>query len=407
MLTRPSVALEIILDEVYALPEETIPLQRALGRYISQDLSAPLSLPPFDNSAMDGFAVHASDVRSASPSAPVSLKVVDSLAAGDSCFPSRQLNFGEAVRIMTGAPIPVGSDTVIPFEESEEKEGYCIFRETTSTGRHVRKSGEDVLQGTLVLEKGIRLHPRNMALLASLGMASVPVVALPCVALFSTGNELKPLGSSLESGQIYDSNGSTLYLAMQALGVESTLLPTPKDTLQDLLDTFQKALASDIILSIGAVSAGDFDLVPQALKKLGAKILFHKLAIKPGKPLLFAKWDHRHVFCLPGNPVSSLIVFDRFVRPALLKMMGASFLFRKRYTAQALHDIKGTYGKEDYLRGNVAWKEGGFFARLAGAQGSAHLQPLARSNALLVLPETVSQVEKGQAIEFEFWGELA
>lgn len=405
MLTRPFIALEVILNEVRSLPEESVPLTKALGRYLSRDLFAPLSLPPFDNSAMDGFAVQALHVHSASPSAPISLKVIDALAAGDSCCPSRQLKLGEAVRIMTGAPMPTGADTVIPLEDSEEKEGYCIFREAATTGRHVRKKGEDVLEGARVLGKGVRLNPQNMALLASLGMATVPVAGLPRVSLFSTGNELKPPGSSLEPGQIYDSNGPTLYLALQELGVESALLPTPKDTLQDLLNAFHQASTSDVILSIGAVSAGDFDLVPQALKKLGAKILFHKVAIKPGKPLLFAKWDHRHVFCLPGNPVSSLIVFDRFVRPALLKMMGASSPFRRRYTASTLHEIKASGGKEDYLRAQVEWTDDRFVAKLAGSQGSAHLVSLAKSNALLIIPESVSQIVEGERVEFEFWGE--
>ena len=406
MLTRPSIALEIILNEVCSLPEESIFLPKALGRYLSREIFAPLSLPPFDNSAMDGFAVHASDVRSASPSSPISLKVIDTLVAGDLCASSRRLKLGEAVRIMTGAPMPTGADTVVPFEESEEKEGYCILRSPVSVGRHVRKKGEDIQDGTCALKKGVRLTPRNMALLAALGFDQAPVTRLPQVALFSTGNELKTLGSVLEPGQIYDSNGPTLSLALQELGMEATLLPTPQDTLQDLLDKFQKASASDVILSMGAVSAGDFDLVPQALEKLGAKILFHKLAIKPGKPLLFARWEHRFIFCLPGNPVSALIVFDRFVRPALLKMMGASNLFRRRYTATVSQEIKATQGKEDYLRADVEWKNGSFITKLAGSQGSAHLVPLAKSNALLVIPESQTQVMEGEQVEFEFWEDM-
>lgn len=403
MLTRPSAALEIILNEVRPLPEEPVPLMMALDHYLSQPLSAPLPLPPFDNSAMDGFALRASDVLSS----PVSLKVVDVLAAGDLHSSLRTLKSGETVRIMTGAPLPSGADTVVPFEEAEEKEGYCILRNTVSAGRHVRKKGEDIQEGTRAVKKGVRLDPRNMALLAALGFDQVPVSGFPKVALFSTGNELKALGSMLEPGQIYDSNGPSLNLALRELGIKATLLPTPKDTLQDLLDNFQIASAFDVILSIGAVSAGDFDLVPQVLKKLGARILFHKLAIKPGKPLLFARWDHRLVFCLPGNPVSSMIVFDRFVRPALLKMMGASSFFRRRFTALALHEIKATENKEDYLRARVDWKEDHFVARLAGPQGSAHLAPLAESNALLVIPESVNRINDGEMVEFEFWKDLS
>src|SRR3990167_8282578 len=372
MLTRPSDALKLILNEVSFLSQETISLSKALGRYLSQSLVAPIFLPPFDNSAMDGFAVRCGDINVATSDRPISLKVVGMLKAGDDVEGMRRampLQQGCAVRIMTGAPIPAGTDAVIPFEETLTPQGRgghetCTIPKPVRIGENIRKAGEDVQKGTCVLDKGVRLTPRNMALLAALGFSEVSVTRLPQVALFSTGNELKALGSVLEPGQIYDSNGPTLSLALQ-----------------------------------------DFDLIPQALEKLGAKVLFHKLAIKPGKPLLFARWEHRFLFCLPGNPVSSLIVFDRFVRPALLKMMGASLLFRQHYTALALHDIKATVGKEDYLRARITWKDGTFFAQLAGSQGSAHLAPLAESHALLVVPESISQIREGEKVEFEFWSE--
>ena len=413
MLTRPSDALKLILNEVSFLSQETISLSKALGRYLSQSLVAPIFLPPFDNSAMDGFAVRCGDINVATSDRPISLKVVGMLKAGDDVEGMRRampLQQGCAVRIMTGAPIPAGTDAVIPFEETLTPQGRgghetCTIPKPVRIGENIRKAGEDVQKGTCVLDKGVRLTPRNMALLSALGFSEVSVTRLPQVALFSTGNELKALGSVLEPGQIYDSNGPTLSLALQELGLKSKILSTPQDTLQDLLNTFQAASEAEVILTMGAVSAGDFDLIPQALEKLGAKVLFHKLAIKPGKPLLFARWEHRFLFCLPGNPVSSLIVFDRFVRPALLKMMGASLLFRQHYTALALHDIKATVGKEDYLRARITWKDGTFFAQLAGSQGSAHLAPLAESHALLVVPESISQIREGEKVEFEFWSE--
>src|SRR3990167_3318950 len=395
MLTRPSDALKLILNEVSFLSQETISLSKALGRYLSQSLVAPIFLPPFDNSAMDGFAVRCGDINVATSDRPISLKVVGMLKAGDDVEGMRRampLQQGCAVRIMTGAPIPAGTDAVIPFEETLTPQGRgghetCTIPKPVRIGENIRKAGEDVQKGTCVLDKGVRLTPRNMALLAALGFSEVSVTRLPQVALFSTGNELKALGSVLEPGQIYDSNGPTLSLALQELGLKSKILSTPQDTLQDLLNTFQAASEAEVILTMGAVSAGDFDLIPQALEKLGAKVLFHKLAIKPGKP------------------VSSLIVFDRFVRPALLKMMGASLLFRQHYTALALHDIKATVGKEDYLRARITWKDGTFFAQLAGSQGSAHLAPLAESHALLVVPESISQIREEEKVEFEFWSE--
>jgi len=402
-------AKKCILENIRVLNSESLPLPQVRGRFLATDLHAPIFLPPFDNSAMDGFALRASEIQGASPASSVSLQVVEVLAAGTLHSTSRILQSGEAVRIMTGAPLPPGADTVVPFEEAEEKNGLCVLKKAALFGKHVRKKGEDVEKGSLVLTQGTCLNPRNMALLAALGFAQVSVTRLPRLAIFSTGNELKPLGSVLEPGQIYDSNGPTLSLALQELGLESKILSTPRDTLQDLLNTFEKASDAEVMITMGAVSAGDFDLIPQALKKLGAEILFHKIAIKPGKPLLFARWkpsrgERRFVFCLPGNPVSSLVVFDRFVRPALLKMSGAISFFRKRYVATASQKIKATAGKEDYLRAQVEWKEGSFHAQLAGSQGSAHLVSLAKSNALLIVPESRAEILEGEKVEFEFWG---
>lgn len=405
MLTSPATALEIIFGEVSSLSQESIPLLKASGYYLSEPVVACVSLPPFDNSAMDGFACRAQDVKSASPNSPVSLKIIRTSAAGDSRSSLKPLQAGETVRVMTGAPMPCGADTVIPFEEAKEDAELCMLSHSVKACQHVRKKGEDIREGTPVLEAGVRLTPRKMALLAAMGLAKIPVTRKPKVAVFSTGDELQPLDSKLEYGQIYDSNGPSLYLALEELGIDPILLPTPKDTLASLLDTFRSASTADVILSMGAVSAGDFDLIPQTLEKLSARILFHKLAIKPGKPLLFACLNQTKIFCLPGNPVSSLVVFDRFVRPALLKMMGARRFFRNRYTALVTHEMKATEGKEDYLRGQVEWKDGSFFAKLAGPQGSAHLGSLAGSNALLIIPESVSRIREGESVSFEFWGD--
>ncbi len=405
MLTA-SAALKCILDHSVLLEDELVPLLQARGRYLSSDLHAPISLPPFDSSAMDGFALRAEETCFASLSSPAAFKIVDTLPAGIQNLEQAPLKTGAAVRIMTGAPLPQGADTVLPFEDAEEKDGFCLVRESLKSGRHVRLKGEDIQSKDLILKSGTPLNVQNMALLAALGMSEVPVVRLPKLALFATGNELQALGYPLKPGQIYDSNSPSLSLVLQELGILAQNISTPQDKIENLEKAFFEASEAEVILSMGAVSAGDFDLIPEALEKIGAKILFHKIAIKPGKPLLFAQWEHRLIFCLPGNPVSALVVFDRFVRPALLKKMGASDLFRKTYQAYLSQEISGTMGKQDYLRASVEWKEDRFIAKLSGGQGSAQLGSFAKSNALIILPESIKTLKEGEKVNFEFWSNL-
>jgi molybdopterin molybdotransferase len=404
-------ARQIILEHARPLEEEEAPLPEALHRLVTRPLAAPIDLPPFANSAMDGFAVRSQETRSAGAENPVSLKIVATVAAGDS--PGR-IATGEACRIMTGAPIPEGADAVVPFEECRWNDSSCTVGHPLCAGDNVRRRGEDVAKGASLFVAGERVTPRAIALLAALGFGTVPVRRRPRVCLLSTGSELVPAGETLKPGQIYNSNGPALAAALREIGIEPTSLGVASDREDELRRVLGGSdrtplKTADVLLTVGGVSAGDFDLVPKILRSLGAEIVFHKVAIKPGKPLLYAiqregrtRGSPLHIFALPGNPVSSLTVFDRFVRPALLKMMGAEKPFRPSHEAVATEALTGAPGKEVYLRGLVTFEDGRFLARSAGAQGSAMLGSLSRANAVLVVPATKPAIKPGEALTFEF-----
>jgi molybdopterin molybdotransferase len=396
-------AQESILQYARPLGVEGVPLREALHRYLARPVFAPIDHPPFDNAAMDGFAVCSGDTQSVSETSPVSLKVIGTIAAGGDVGAIHELPLrtGHTYRIMTGAPVPPGADAVIPFEETSFNENTCFVTKPISPEANIRRAGEDVRKGDQVLEAGERITPRTIALLAALGIDRLPVFRRPCIRIISTGSELVEPGLPLPQGRIYNSNGPALEAALQELGIYPEAFTLVSDSEEDLRREIRKNLDGDVLVTVGGVSAGDYDLIPKVLRELGAKIIFHKVSIKPGKPLLFATFENKLVFSLPGNPVSALVVFDRFVRPALLKMVGSKNPLRPRRIAIAETELRGTKGKEDYLRGVVEYREGNYFARSAGVQGSAHLLPLARSNAVLIIPAEKELIQHLEPLEVE------
>ncbi len=402
-------ALQLILREsVCCQKSQKSSLLEALFGHVSDDLFSPIHLPPFDNSAMDGFAVHSEELSSASVVKPVILNFVECIAAGDVV----ESMTSSCVRIMTGACVPEGFDAIVPFEKTKSgisPNEVCFFSPILS-GENIRRSGEDVQKGERVCLRGDKITSRNISLLAAVGFSEVPVIVKPKVAILSTGSELIEPGVKLPPGKIYNSNGPTLLAACREMGIVAESIGNVEDDPDKILKLLQDRLEAsefDILLTMGGVSAGDFDWIPKVLKELGAQTLFHKIAVKPGKPLLFATIQKSGkkilIFGLPGNPVSSLMVFDRFVRPSLLKMMGAQE--DKRVLAQAIvrGKLKGSLGKVDFLRGIVRWEGSHFVAEAAGSQGSARLVPLARANATLILPENVTELCEGQEVSFERW----
>jgi len=398
MMKSAQEALSLILDSARTLSAEDVALSESLHRILSESVTAPINLPPFDNSAMDGFAIAGESD---------SFQVIGTIAAGDRSL--SKIRPGEAIRIMTGAPIPNGTYAVVPFEE-------WPITKPILPGTHIRRAGEDVSAGSRLFDAGEKITPRTIALLAALGLDRFRVFRKPRVAILSTGSELVEMGTPLRPGQIYNSNGPAIAAALKEMGIEARTIGVAADTEDALKGRIQDSPLQeiDVLLTVGGVSAGDFDLVPKVLKDLGADIIFHKVSIKPGKPLLYAtlvgagsprpgaETAPLQIFGLPGNPVSALMVFDRFVRPALLKMMGAEKILRTPHEAVAAEPMKGAVGKEVYLRGVVTSENGRFVARSAGAQGSAMLRSLARANAVLIVPASKLGIAAGESLSFEF-----
>ncbi len=406
-------ALERILGYVDVLEPEERPILEALGQVLAEDVQSPFDIPPLDNSAMDGYAVRAVDTAGASPERPVELKVIGEVAAGY-VYPG-EVTPGTAVRIMTGAPIPRGADAVVPFEETDEPfqetptgarrlrtRTVRIFKEA-SPGANIRPAGEDIARGQTVLRAGIVLRPSEIGVLASLGRATVRVVRRPVVAILSTGDELAPVGRPKAAHQIYDANAYSLGALVLRYGGVPRLLGIAKDRVSALRAKLRRALEADLVITSAGVSRGYYDVVKEVLAQEG-EIDFWTVAMKPGKPLAFGCFyqGERRVphIGLPGNPVSAVVTFELFGRPALLKMMGKRDFRRPRLTAIARDRIHNNSPDRAFLaRCRVTLEDGRYHAYLTGPQGSGILTSLAYANALTYIPPGRQVVEPGEEIE--------
>jgi len=386
-------ALALILARVVARPPERVPLAEALGRALAEELIADLDLPPFDNAAMDGYAVRAADTAGARASQPATLRVLEDVSAGR--VAGQTVTPGTAVRIMTGAPLPAGADAVIRFEETETAPGEVRVRKEVASGYNVRPRGEDVRAGQRILSAGTDLGPAEMGVLASLGRAQVPVVQRPRVAIITTGDELVGVDEPLRPGQIRDSNSYTLLGQVQRCGGVVQSLRRAVDTRAALRQAFADTAEADVILTSGGVSVGDYDLVKEVVEELG-EIVFWRVAIKPGKPLLFGQLDQRLVFGLPGNPVSSMVTFEVFVRPALRRMSGFRAWRRQTVTARLRQDHRSSPQRLEYVRAWTKFVEGEWQASLTGAQGSGRLSSMLGANSYLLIPPEVGQARAGE-----------
>ena len=393
-------ALEIILASVKPLSYETVSIMEASSRVLYEDIVADIMVPPLDDSAMDGYAIIADDTHGASKNSPVRLRIVGEIQAGGSIAGKRVSN-GTAIRIMTGAPIPEGADSVVQFEDTEEKDGYVeIFRETLKYINY-RFAGENIKKGDAVLRKGDRLRSADIGVLASLNYDAVKVYKQPTVSIISTGDELADVGQELQTGQIRDVNAYTLYSEIKKYNALPIYLGIAKDTLKDTKEIFLKALKSDVVISTGGVSMGRYDFVKEIYSDLDIEAQFEWVKVKPGRPCSFGKRESKLIFGLPGNPVSTLTSFIQFVRPALLRMMGAKKIRKPIVNAFLEEDIKKPSGKVHLLRGHFTIRDNTFFVSTTGNQKSSVLRSMSAANCLIVVPEDVTQIKAGETVSIQ------
>jgi molybdopterin molybdotransferase len=385
------------LDAVAPLEPLELALLEALDCGLAEDVVSPLDLPGFDNSAMDGYAVTVADVESADEAHPVRLPVVADVPAGSTH--QARLVPGQAVRIMTGGPMPAGAETVVPVEDTDAGVREVELRAGSPKGRHVRRAGSDVRAGDLVLSAGTQLGPTQLALLAAVGRSRVRVHPRPRVVVLSTGSELVEPGRTPGFGQVVDSNGIMLTAAAIDAGARPYRVGVVRDEPQEFLRSLtDQLLRADLVITSGGVSAGAYDTVKEVLSGLGT-VWFGKVAMQPGMPQGFGSVgeDHTPIFTLPGNPVSSFVSFEMFVRPVIRKMAGHTALFRRSETARALESWTAPPGKVQLARGELGTAEDGArVVRLAGpSQGSYVLGGLAQASCLVVVPEQVTRVQVG------------
>ena len=387
---------KVILAHVAgATPPELIPVTQALGRVLAEDVRAPFDVPPDDNSAVDGYAVASADVPDRGTQ---ELGVVADLPAG-SVF-AGALGPGQTVRIMTGAPMPPGTDTVYP-QEQVERTGDRVRVGPIAKGVNVRRRGEDVEAGTIVLERGSVLRPQEIGLLASLGAGQTRVHRRPRIALLSTGDEVVEPGAPRRPGQIYDANRFTLRGSIEQCGGETLDLGIVPDTREELRARLTEAsLSAEAVVTSGGVSVGVYDLVKEVLGEVGS-IDFWQVAMQPGRPLAFGRVGAAHFFGLPGNPVASMLAFMLFVRPALYKLAGRRRLFPETFAARATEPLGKKRGRREFKRGILRFGEGGWEVRTTGPQGSGILSSMVAGNCLIVLEEERGNVAAGETVRVE------
>jgi len=392
-------ALDKIFSHIRPLGFEKVSLLDSLGRVIAEDIYAKRNIPPLDNSAMDGYAVRWEDIRNASKDHPIRLKVIEDLPAG--FISTRTLEKGKAIRIMTGAPVPKGADTIIPVEESKKEDGFALIFKAAVLGENIRKSGEDVKQGDRVIFKGDTIRPAEVGMLASVGRSFASVSQRPLVAILCTGDELVDVDGDLDEVKIISSNSYTLGAQVKDCGAIPLQLGIAKDRKEDIEEKLRQGIRADVLISSAGVSVGDYDFVKDVLKDLGMEMVFWKVAMRPGQPLAFGTIGGKPVFGLPGNPVSSMISFEQFVRPSLLKMMGHRRLFRPVIEAILKEEIRKMTGRRYFNRGSVSFEENQYFVTTTGEQGSGILRSMVRANGLIVIPEDQEMVRAGDKVKVQ------
>lgn len=380
----------IVLKHTTRLPAEIVPLLESLGMVIAEDVFSPWDIPAADNSAMDGYAFAGHLLPGKY------LSVCGFLPAG--ATRKDPIPAGQAIRIMTGAKIPPGCDTVVPFEDVLEASGLIELKEMSKPGSHIRKKGEDVAAGELVFKAGTVIRPQEVGMLASFGKTGIKVYRRPVVGILATGNELVEPGEKLPQGKVVNSNSSSIAAQILEAGGRPFLLGIARDDKNITRTMIQKGLQADVIITSGGVSVGDHDFVKEVIEEIGGEIKFWKINMKPGKPLAFAVVDHKPFFALPGNPVAAMVGFEMFVRPALLSMMGHTRIRRPLVKAVVSEPISNKWDRPHLVRSLVELKHGSYHLKSTGDQGSARLSSLTLGNALVLVPAGAA-ISAGELVE--------
>ncbi|MGA9049111.1 MAG: gephyrin-like molybdotransferase Glp [Dehalococcoidia bacterium] len=407
-------ALETILAAVSKLEREEKPILECLDQVIDDDVFSGLDIPPHDNAAMDGYAVRSEDLTGAAKERPVYLEVIGEVAAGR--VSPQNVAEGKAIRIMTGAPMPAGANAVVRFEDTDEQEhkgegkhsGKIGIFVTAWKGQNIRYRGEDIPNGAMVLKKGTVLGPAEIGVLASLGKSLATVIRRPIVSILSTGDELCKIEQRLSPGKIYDSNSYAIAASVLRCGGIPKLLDIARDSIKPLKAQISDGADADMLITSGGVSMGDYDIVKDVLSQMG-QIDFWTVRMKPGKPLAFGQIKNQRGKAvrevphlgLPGNPVSSMITFEQFARPAILKMMGKNDFARPTIVATLDQSIKNTDGRRIFARVHVTRDAEGWHASLTGPQGSGILTSMSAANGLAVVPEDCPLVRAGEKIKVQ------
>jgi molybdopterin molybdotransferase len=392
-------ALQKILSRVQPLGLEKVSILDALGRVIAEDIYASRDIPPFDNSGMDGYAVRSEDIQNASLNHPIRLEVIEDLPAG--FISKKRVEIGKAIRIMTGAPIPEGADSVVPVEETKQEKGFVSILQAGLLEEYIRKAGEDVKKGEQVLSAGDVVHPSEVGMLASVGRSFVSVYQKPLVAILCTGEELTDVDGKLEGVKIVSSNSYTLAAQVKDCGAIPIQLGIARDQKEEVKEKLLQGIRADVLISSAGVSVGDYDFVKDALSELGMEMVFWRVAMKPGKPIVFGMIRGKPIFGLPGNPVSSMVTFEQFVRPALLKMMGHRQLFRPVVEAILKETVRKRPGRRHFIRVFVSFDKDHYSVTPTGAQGSNILKSMTKADGLAIIPEDRDIVRAGEKVKVQ------
>lgn len=390
---KVSEAQQIIIDAVATMGVESVALAQSLGRVLGEDVRANRDQPPYDVSAMDGYALRSADVVNS----PVPLDVIEDIKAGD--MPSKTVQAGQCARIMTGAPLPQGADAVLRVEDTQVvSDGRVQINCSVKLGNDIRYRGESMRDGEVVLTVGTEIVTGVVGMLAMVKAANIKVYRQPRVAILSTGDELEGLHDAFDANKIPDANSYALMAQVQALGIQPVLLGIARDDPDELRRHLQTGLQYDVLLVSGGTSVGVHDYVRPTLETLGVQMKFWRVEMKPGHPMAFGSTDKTFVFGLPGNPVSSMVCFEQFVLPALRRMMGCSRLHRRTVSARLTHDLKHKNPRTEFVRVTLRSEEDGYAASSTGAQGSGILPSMAKADGLMVVPSACKGLVAGEQV---------